>query len=64
MASRHFWSARFRKALGLWLVRFHSEGERLANRPRVGRSQLYQRLLASSCMRSSCWGIRGLTSSL
>src|SRR3990172_2146351 len=50
-----------KKTLGLCPVAFHRPGCRLANSARVGRSQLYQRLFASSSRRARRAGIFGRT---
>src|SRR5262245_52320094 len=55
-------SMRFRSAFGLPETASQSAGWRRAKRSRVGRSQLYQRLFASSSRRTRRRGMRGLTS--
>src|SRR5665811_1704052 len=63
-SSRHCSSTRFKNALGLCPVAFHNPWCRLANSARVGRSQLYQRLFASSSRRARRAGIFGRTCKL
>src|SRR5205823_8784417 len=57
-------SIRRRNAFGLCPTAFHSVGCSRAKSSRVARSQLYQRLPASSSSRASRSGIRGLTSTM
>ena len=62
-SSRRSSSMRFSSAFGLWPTASHSAGCSRAKSARVARSQLYQRLFASSSSRARRRGTRGLTSS-